>query len=152
MLTWNFDVSHFLAVVTWLISVFWQNVHGNYSDGISSFVTRLHKFMHTTWLATSSQRFTFELERCNRIFYFNGLFSLISHKQDSLPVSWFPASCNLQEFKCNDIFCLSRICSVLPFLLIKIFSLFSFPSDWLPLRGIITLLACGEIFSVVNET
>lgn len=77
MSTWHLW-RHFLRVVTRPPSVFPSNIL--MAIALMSFVLvpRLYEFKIATWLVSRSYRFTVKLDRFDRLFCFNGFFSLLS--------------------------------------------------------------------------
>lgn len=86
-----------------------------------NFVRHLHEFKPITRLASRSHIFNVEQDSYNRKSYYNSFFSETSCWKNSLPVSYFPVTYNLNAISIA-IFSLPQAVLSLSFLPSKVFS------------------------------
>ena len=81
------------------LSLFYRYYHGKCSTELANIVPRPLTFSRSTRLQSSSHCYQVTIPRCRTSYYASSFFPRISGLWNSLPLSCFPPSYNLQSFK-----------------------------------------------------
>ena len=82
-------------------SLFYRYFHGLCAERLSLVVPPVRTFTRSTRFAASSHPFTVSVPKANTVRYSNSFFPHTAALWNSLPVSCFPLSYNLSQFKRN---------------------------------------------------